>query len=148
MTNEVKVLSDDALREIETRREARDVVWYHIPLTPTERDALCATVRVLRVQVAQCEQVFELESAVRLPEVGNLNVLQIVRKMAELHESNTALREQLAEARTWIDRKNAAIETWQQQAKELESQLAQLTAERDRYANALESATKGIKCDD
>lgn len=50
MTNEVKVLSDDALREIETRREARDVVWYHIPLTPTERDALCATVRALRVE--------------------------------------------------------------------------------------------------
>ena len=34
-------------------------------------------VKELKMRLAQAEQAFELETAVRLPEVGNLNVLQI-----------------------------------------------------------------------
>lgn len=54
MTDQVKVLSDDALREIEERTWAcpPNDEWLgtpqesrHIILTVTERDALCATVR-------------------------------------------------------------------------------------------------------
>lgn len=149
-----QALTDEQIAEIQARRwvysrgDERESIPVHerkISLTIAERDALCAAVRVLRVQVAQCEQAYELGSAVRLPEVGNLNVLQIVRKMAELHESNTALRGQLAvvqfdlrQANGWIEdvrEREAAVcpedVGFDEYIRTLQSQLAQVTAERD-----------------
>lgn len=100
--NPVPVLSDDEVQSVAVRESVVDRSGESLVVLRTiERDALCATVRALRVSLAQAEQAFELESAVRLPEVGNLNILQIVKKLAELHESNTALREQLTH---WQDR--------------------------------------------
>lgn len=88
--------------------------------------------------------------------------------IAWLQRTNTALREQLAELRTHLRQQRETIKFWQRHTarmgkllgtvgmdseveaavKQLQSQLAQVTQERNRYADALESATKGIKCDD
>lgn len=56
------------------------------------RDQLCDTVKHLRWQVDLCEKAFELDSALKLSEVGDLNALQIVRKMADLQSQLEQLR--------------------------------------------------------
>lgn len=123
------IIDEAALAEIEAR-ECIAIGWGRwVQLRPEERDALCQTVRALRVQVAQAEQAFELESAVKLSEVGHLNVLQIVKKMAALHEENTTLREQLAESSR---RHLADILSLQRERREALDRLAQVEQERER----------------
>lgn len=169
------VLSDEVLSELE--RDVSLTQTATFPMTTEQVRALCATVRVLRVQVAQCEQAFELDAALKLSEVGNLNALQIIRKMAELHEQNTALREQLAQCTIELERESREMQKWNNRANQLaiegqdlrrqlaqaeslaetrsdliaakaahvdklQSQLAQVTAERDELQEQAEVERK------
>lgn len=134
---ETEMLSDEQLKEIEGRFATSPVLW-------TDVAALCQTVRALSQWKREALPLLTRYDNLAETFGGKLGS----SKVANLEQGVTALREQLAEAHTWTDRKNAAIETWQQQVKELQSQLAQVEKERDRYAEALESATRGIKCDD
>lgn len=131
MSDSVKVLSDDEVAKIANLKTNSYGSMVNLPVA--QRDALCATVRALRSRTAY-------------------DWADIVEK---LQDENTALREQLAqehlEKNDLIERFNlewAKKREAEQANGRLQSQLAQVTQERDRYADALESATKGIKCDD
>lgn len=94
-------------------------------------------VKELAFRLAQSEQAFELETAVRLPEVGGLNVLQITRKMAELHE-----RPSLSDAIKEVERTRDAYRA----AGESSGLPNDMTASRDIHtANALDVLITRLK---
>lgn len=138
-TEEQKLLSDEQrVAEIEAGNKVNGLI-----ISP-EIDALCHTVRALRGRLAACEssrRVHELDNHHNALACGYCagslkneltRLASIEPETLTLREQNTALREQLAEAYTWIDRKNAAIEAWQQQAKENAARLAQVEQDRER----------------
>lgn len=144
------ILDDEALAEIEARRPR--TVHYNcpfVPLSETERDALCQTVRAAWAQVNEWESHRDgIIEAVKTAEA----------RVEELEESNTALREQLAEAQEYSDtlaRNYTSLEDWilririklGLQAKDadietaidkFQSRLAQVEKERDDLRGELE----------
>lgn len=171
------VLSDEVLREVEARRvvdhhlESGVYIGCYILLSTSERDTLCATVRVLR-ELAYVPKILAdddeityrdqterlLRETTALREQLAQCTIELERESREMQKWNNRanqlaiegqdLRRQLAQAESLAETRSDLIAAKAAHVDKLQSQLAQVTAERDRYACALESATKGIKCDD
>lgn len=87
--SESKILTSEEVAEYERDIELSSLATF--PMSTEQMRALCATVRHLMEENRRlehhnqlCEKAFELDTAIRLPEVGNLNILQIVKKMNAL----------------------------------------------------------------
>lgn len=133
-------LRDDQLHAIETREpwpRARPGASLVVGLTVAERDSLCQTVRALRQQVDEWES----------HRAGIIEAVQTAEaRVDELESTNTALREQLGQQREEIKYAAALAEKkasdeqrqiqrasqYKRERDELQLQLAQVTAERDR----------------
>lgn len=94
MPTEPQILTLEQIAEIEehARKAPNGAEGWRIP-------ALCQTVRVLRWQLDLAEKAFELEGAVKLSEVGNLNILQVVRKITELQSRLSEVEKERDELR-------------------------------------------------
>lgn len=100
------ILDDDAVAEIEKRDwHLNGALEKRIALTPTERDALCQTVRALRAEIADYEQT-------DLVPRSRYNAVDAEAREAREHTKQLA------------HRAGAEIEN-------LQSQLEQVTKERD-----------------
>lgn len=87
MTDTVKVLSDDALREIEAWKTNSYGSMVNLPVA--KRDALCATVRTLRQQNQELKAIVDIGTS---DDPGT--ALAKVHRIQD--EATTALRQQLA----------------------------------------------------
>lgn len=142
------VLSDEKLIDLELRPAhfSRIDNRHEVGVTPEERDALCATVRALRVERLEIQRV--LASAVLEdptedddPLYSTTELVEGVRwllRMKEMKQERvTALHEQLAEVKDELRVADDALDNQVTLISELRVQLAQVTQERDELRDEL-----------
>lgn len=112
------ILDDEQLQKIEARPYYYVGLARRVELHPDERDALCATVRALREQLAESDAIIKSYNDAEW-------------------KTNTALREQLAQ-----EHQNRELSASMNQSRisELQSRLAQVEKERE-FWNRLKAAT-------
>lgn len=154
MPDEQKILDDKQVAEI----EARSPYWCnvqgngHVSLTVTERDTLCQTVQALREDLKQgalCEECEQWENN----EDGNPRTFMVCGACwNKLQETNTALREQLAQVELRYGEALRAGLKCRAQGDELRSRLVQAEKERDeaelaqeRLQTAVQLALQGLR---
>lgn len=153
MTDTVKPLSDEALREIEAREPETAYALGQplVSLTPEERDSLCATVRALRAERLEIQRtlasaVLEDPAEDDQPPYSTTELVEGVRwllRMKEMKQERvTALREQLAEAIKARDLFVSLKRGQTERADEIEARALELLKERDELQSQLAQVTQ------
>lgn len=115
------ILDDEQLQKIEARPYYYVGLARRVELHPDERDALCATVRALREQLAESDAIIKSYNDAEW-------------------KTNTALREQLAEETKRADENFTAYDRIKTKYSETVNRLAQVEKERE-FWNRLKAAT-------
>jgi hypothetical protein len=120
------VLDDNAVAEIEAAITSGDSQLMYETASVDNVRALCATVRALRAENGVYRRAFETDAALSEPKVGDLNALQVVKKLKQLATQLAAVTQERDALREQVEKMNAIISAYENQDEEALEEAEQL----------------------